>query len=113
MTDNFNITAGEDWSCLVTVKTKAGIPYTGAAAGTVSAYLVDRQQAGTVNGSKVAQADSGLADWASGTIEVKFADTDTAGFSVGRYYLRVDITESGGDVKKLFSDAPIQVWSEA
>lgn len=112
MIENLNITAGEDWSCIVSLKTRNGLAYTGANGGTVSAYLVDRRQGGTVNGSKVAQADSGNADWAAGTVEVKFADTDTTGMSVGRYYLRLDITESGGDVKKLFSEEVVQVWSE-
>ena len=113
MIENLNITAGEDWSLIVSLRTRSGIAYTGAAGGSVSAYLVDRRQNGTVNGSKVAQADSGSADWSSGTIEVIFSDVDTALLTEGRYFLRLDITESGGDIKKLFSDEVVQVWSEA
>ena len=110
--ENYNITVGEDFSLIVSLKTRDGLAYTGANGGSVSAYLVDRRQAGTLNGSKVAQADSGNADWAAGTVEVVFADTDTAGFSVGRYYLRLDITTSGGDIKKIISEDVFQVWSE-
>lgn len=110
--ENLNITVGEDWSCIVSLKTRNGIAYTGANGGTVSAYLVDRRQGGAVNGSKVAQADTGNADWASGTVEVKFSDLDTAGLDTGRYFLRLDITESGGEIKKLFSEEVVQVWSE-
>ena len=110
--ENYNITAGEDFSLIISLQNRNGVPYTGANGGTVSAYLVDRRQDGTVNGSKVAQADSGNANWAIGKIEVVFADTDTTGLTVGRYYLRLDITESGGDIKKLISEEVFQVWSE-
>ena len=112
MTEEFNITKGEDFSCLVSLQSSSGIAWVGANGGSVSAYLVDRRQDGTVNGSKVVQDDSGNADWASGTVEVKFSDTDTGAMSVGRYYLRLDITEAGGDVKKLISPEVFQVWSE-
>ncbi len=113
MVEEYNITAGEDFTCLVSLQSASGIAWTGADGGSMTAYLVDRRQDGTVNGSKVAQSDSGNADWASGTVEVKFSDVDTATLSVGRYYLRLDVTQSDATVKKLISPEVFQVWSEA
>ncbi len=113
MIEEYNLTVGEDFTCLVSLQSASGIAWTGAEGGSVNAYLVDRRQDGTVNGSKVAQTDSGNADWASGTVEVKFSDVDTASLSVGRFYLRLDITQSDTSVKKLISPEVFQVWSEA
>lgn len=113
MIEEYNLTVGEDFSCLVSLQSANGIAWTGADGGSVSAYLVDRRQDGTVNGPKVAQNDGGNSNWASGTVEVKFADTDTSQMEVGRYYLRLDIVQAGGEIKKLISPEVVQVWSEA
>jgi len=106
------ITKGGDFSEVVQLLTATGLSYTGAASGSVSAYLVDKKTNGTINGNTVAQADSGNANWAAGQIEVVFTDTDTAALSTGTYLLQINVTESGGNiVKVLINDRDFYVRS--
>ncbi len=109
--DTMIITAGEDVSVLVQLQSCQGLAYAGALAGAVTASLVDKRTASTINGSAVAQADSGNANWAAGTIEVLFSDSDTSAMSVGSYYLQVNVTESGGDIRKVLIQKEIIVRS--
>lgn len=83
------------------MQTTQGLAYTGANGGSVTAFLVDKKVQSAVNGNTVAQADTGNANWAAGIIEVVFAAADTAAMSTGTYNLQVNITEAGGDVKKV------------
>ena len=99
--DRTIITTGVDYAGLVQLQTTRGLAYTGASGGTVTACLVDKKTASTINGNTVAQADSGNATWAAGIIEVVFSDTDTAALGTGTYYLQINVTESGGDIKKV------------
>ena len=105
------ITAGEDVSVLVQLQSCQGLAYTGALAGTVTASLVDKRTAATINGSAIAQADSGNANWAAGIIEVLFSDSETSAMSTGSYYLQVNVTQAGGDIRKVLIQKEIVVRS--
>jgi hypothetical protein len=109
--DRTIITKGMDYSTLVQLQTARGLAYTGASGGSVSAFLVDRKTASTINGNTVAQADSGSANWAAGIVEVVFSDTDTAALSTGIYQLQVDVTESDGTIRKVLMEQQYEVRS--
>ena len=109
--DKIIITKGMDYSGLVQLQTTRGLAYAGAASGTVTAHLVDKKTASSINGSAVAQADSGNANWAAGIVEVIFSDTNTDAMSTGTYYLQINVTESGGAVKKVLIEKDYYVRS--
>ncbi len=109
--DAMVITAGEDVSIMVQLQSCQGLAYAGALAGSVTASLVDKRNASTINGSAVAQSDSGNANWAAGTIEVLFSDSDTSAMSVGTYYLQVSVVEAGGDIRKILVKRDVAVRS--
>ena len=108
--DVYDITQGEDFSIAVSLRNADGSAYAGAEGGTIGAYLVDRKFEGSKQ-LEVPQSDTG-STWKSGLVQVEFSDVDTATFAVGKYYLRLDITESAGDIRKvIISDKVFQVWS--
>lgn len=105
------ITKGGDYSGLVQLNTDRGIAYTGANGGTVTAHLVDKKTASSINGNTVNQANSGNANWAAGILEIVFTDTDTAALSTGTYFLQINITESGGLIRKVLIENDYYVRS--
>ena len=109
--NTITITTGEDVSVLVQLQSCSGLAYTGALGGSVTASLVDTRSASTINGTAVAQADGGSANWSAGTVDVRFSSSDTAALSVGSYYMQVNVTESGGDIRKVLIEKEINVRS--
>ena len=108
--DIYNLTQGEDFSITVSLRNADGSAYAGAEGGGIDAYLVDRKFEGTALPAAT-QVDTG-STWKSGLVTVEFTDVDTSGFSVGKYYLRLDITEADGDIRKvIITDKVFQVWS--
>jgi hypothetical protein len=109
--ENTTIIKGSDWTEIVYLKRKTGAAYTGASGGGVTAHFVDKKDAGTINGNTVTQADSGGASWAIGTVEVVMSATDTAALTEGNYWLQVNVTESGGSVKKMVAPKQYKIRS--
>ncbi len=93
------ITTGEDYAVLVHLKTQHGAAYTDIS--DVSACFVTKNRAATINGSMTAQSNTDNADWAVGTIEVVLPATETNAYKEGVYYMQLNITETGGKVRKV------------